>query len=78
MPWTRKPTLLLPICLAATILLTSCGTKTDSASNLPPPSLSVACVVFEPIPGSTDDTTETLRAIVAHNAAWDAICDDNQ
>jgi len=76
MPWTRKPTLLLPICLAATILLSSCATKTDSVSSLPPPSLSVACVVFEPIPGSTDDTTETLRAIVAHNAAWDAICDD--
>ncbi len=76
MPWTQNTTLLLPICLAATILLASCGTKTDSASDLPPPSLSVACVVFEPIPGSTDDTTETLRAIVAHNAAWDAICHD--
>lgn len=76
MPWTRKPTLRLPICLAATILLTSCATKTDSGNDLPPPSLSVACVVFEPILGSADDSTETLRAIVAHNAAWDAICDD--
>ena len=76
MPWTRNTTLRLLTCLVATILLSSCETKTDSASDLPPPSLSVACVVFEPIPGSTDDTTETLRAIVAHNAAWDAICDD--
>jgi len=70
-----KMLLLTSIC--ATTLLTSCATRTGSETDdtLPPPSLSVACIVFEPITASSRDTTETLRAIATHNRVWDRICD---
>jgi len=69
--------MLPPILICATILLTSCGTRTGSETEpaLPPPSLSVACIVFEPITASSRDTTETLRAVAIHNRVWDSLCD---
>lgn len=34
-----------------------------------------ACIAFSPITFSgNSDTTETIRQIRGHNAAWDAIC----
>jgi hypothetical protein len=33
-----------------------------------------ACQAFEPIRYSRKDTPDTIKAIRAHNAAWDALC----
>ncbi|HET8727596.1 MAG TPA: hypothetical protein VFO41_08820, partial [Alphaproteobacteria bacterium] len=36
-----------------------------------------SCSAFEPIRYSRKDTPETVTAIRAHNAAWDALCKGN-
>ena len=36
----------------------------------------VACTAFQPITYSRDDTRETRRQIVGHNAAYAALCGD--
>lgn len=37
----------------------------------------VACLSFEPITfSSSQDSEETRRQVISHNAAWTALCDD--
>ena len=50
------------------LTLASCQTMTPTSVT------DVSCSAFEPIHYSRTDTEETRRQIVAHNAAWDAIC----
>lgn len=38
--------------------------------------IDTVCQVVEPIRYSRNDTTETIRQVRAHNAAWDALCAD--
>ena len=70
MPWK----LVTPLLLIATISLTSCATRETSETSAP--SLAAACVVFEPITASQQDTTETIRQIVQHNRVRNLICGD--
>jgi len=60
--------------LIATISLMSCATPETSETS--PPSLAAACVVFEPISASRNDTTETIRQIVQHNRVREIVCGD--
>ena len=60
--------------LIATISLTSCASRETSETSAP--SLAAACVVFEPITASQQDTTETIRQIVQHNRVRNLICGD--
>ena len=60
--------------LIATSLLTSCASR--ETSEISAPSLAAACVVFEPITASRNDTTETIRQIVQHNRVRNLICGD--
>lgn len=55
----------------ATTCLTGCAALDRSANS---PSLSSACLAFAPLTGSVQDSTDTLRGIVAHNAAYEAVC----
>ena len=70
MPWK----LVTPLLLIATISLTSCASRENSETSAP--SLAAACVVFEPITASQQDTTETIRQIVQHNRVRNLICGD--
>jgi len=63
-----------PLLLIATISLTSCASR--EISEISAPSLAAACVVFEPITASQQDTTETIRQIVQHNRVRNLICGD--
>jgi len=56
----------------AASLLTGCALLEISDSD--EPSLSAACLVFAPLSASANDTTETIRQIVQHNAAREIIC----
>lgn len=60
--------------LIATLWLTSCATPETSETSAP--SLAAACVVFEPISASRNDTTETIRQIVQHNRVREIVCGD--
>jgi len=60
--------------LIAASLLTSCASRETSEISVP--SLAAACVVFEPITASRNDTTETIRQIVQHNRVREIICGD--
>lgn len=60
--------------LIATIFLTSCAARGTFENEAP--SLAAACVVFEPISASRNDTTETIRQIVQHNRVREIICGD--
>jgi hypothetical protein len=60
--------------LIAASLLTSCAHRETSETSAP--SLAAACVVFEPITASRNDTTETIRQIVQHNRVREIICGD--
>ena len=85
---TRKPSNVKPIkrpqpmllkpaklsALIATLWLTSCASRETSETSAP--SLAAACVVFEPISASRNDTTETIRQIVQHNRVREIICGD--
>lgn len=62
----RKPTRLA--ILLSPFLLTGCGTSTGGIN------FDSGCQSFKPINGSTKDTTQTKRQIVAHNSVYDAIC----
>ena len=66
--------LVTPLLLIATISLTSCASRETSETSAP--SLAAACVVFEPITASRNDTTETIRQIVQHNRVRSLICGD--
>ena len=54
----------------ALLSLTGCAKQTDFAE----PSLSAACFAFQPIVPTASDDTLTLKQILEHNSAWDAIC----
>ena len=71
-PMHWKP--VTPLLLIATISLTSCASRETSEISVP--SLAAACVVFEPITASRNDTTETIRQIVQHNRVREIICGD--
>ena len=60
--------------LIASLSLTTCATRETSETSAP--SLAAACVVFEPISASRNDTTETIRQIVQHNRVRSIICGD--
>jgi len=60
--------------LIAASLLTSCASRETYETSAP--SLAAACVVFEPISASRNDTTETIRQIVQHNRVRGIICGD--
>ena len=66
--------LVTPLLLIATLWLTSCATRETFETSAP--SLAAACVVFEPITASQQDTTETIRQIVQHNRVRNLICGD--
>jgi hypothetical protein len=55
--------------LFSPFLLTGCGTVTSGIS------FDSGCQSFKPINGSTKDTTQTKRQIVAHNKVYDALCE---
>jgi len=68
----KKLTKLAPmfvIVLLMSFLLTSCQT-TGSVEI----STAGTCTIFKPIAWSKQDTLETAKQIVEHNAAWKAVC----
>ena len=71
-PMLSKPAKLSALIAAS--LLTSCASRETSETSAP--SLAAACVVFEPITASRNDTTETIRQIVQHNRVRSIICGD--
>ena len=52
--------------LAAVTILTGCASA--------PLGTDPACTVFEPICASRADTEDTIRQIIGHNAAFEAMC----
>lgn len=56
--------------LAVPLLLAGCATTTPTFVT------DTACLAFEPIRYSRQDTPKTQSQIRAHNAAWDALCKD--
>ncbi len=54
--------------LGAALLVTSCASDTRV--------IDTACTAFGPLTFSRVDTPETVNEILAHNAAWEALCDD--
>ncbi len=64
----------LLLMLAGLLSVTACATSRPSE---PPTSgrATEACLVFGPIQFSRlHDTAETIVAVKAHNAAWEALC----
>ena len=61
---------MLATLLLGSIVLTGCGTTTRIVETK-----TTACIGFQPITYSSRDTPETIEQIVAHNAAWDAVCE---
>lgn len=67
----------LALLLSVTLPLAACGTLTNTAATDLPPEVdpvAVACQAFKPITWSSRDTPETAVQIVAHNAAYEAVC----
>jgi len=58
--------------LAGLALLLMAACKTTASVETEPPS--AMCVAFKPIYWSKDDTVDTQKQAVAHNAAWKALC----
>lgn len=56
---------MLPVALVVTIL-TGCASA--------PSEIKSACLVFEPICASRADTEDTIKQIIGHNAAFEAVC----
>jgi hypothetical protein len=52
--------------LAAVTILTGCASA--------PLGTDPACLVFEPICASRADTEDTIKQIIGHNAAYEAMC----
>lgn len=70
-----KRAMLLVMLGGTSILLMSCQTMGFGATNPPPVDpKTVACNTFKPITWSKQDTLETAKQIVEHNAAWKALC----
>lgn len=71
-----------PLMLAAALTLSACATPTPFARPTPTAATEpvvdgsvVACSAFGPIGFSRlSDTLETIAAVKAHNAAWEALC----
>ena len=59
-------TMLALATLAAGCATTTAGVATETGRAL--------CDVFRPIPWSARDTDETIGAVKAHNAKWEAMC----
>ncbi len=56
------------------MLLNGCGATRATVMRA-----SGACIAFSPITFSANsDTTETVKQVRGHNAAWDAVCARNQ
>ena len=61
-----KQVAMLIAMLTAVTILTGCASA--------PLGTDPACTVFEPICASRADTEETIRQILGHNAAFEAMC----
>jgi len=75
MPSPKRTQLVL--LLSVTLPLAACTSLTNTAATDLPPEVdpvAVACQAFKPITWSSRDTPETAVQIVAHNAAWEALC----
>lgn len=57
----------LVLMLLLILMPVGCVTKNTSVDS--------SCLVFEPITYSVNDTKETRRQIVGHNAAYDIYCE---
>ena len=53
------------------LMLTSCAKTTASGVTS-----NAACILFQPISWSTEDTDETTRQVKGHNAVYVASCGD--
>jgi len=60
----RGAKLVLPVALVA--ILTGCASAPSENES--------ACLVFEPICASRGDTEDTIKQIIGHNAAYEAVC----
>lgn len=67
----KQPTLAVLFVTASMLTLTSCATTTDFAGTT---DASVACLSFEPIRWSPQDTDQTIIQVKEHNAVWRALC----
>ena len=54
------------VMLMAMLILTGCASA--------PLGTDPACLVFEPICASRADTEDTIKQIIGHNAAFEAMC----
>ena len=63
------PALKRLVLLAVLLPLAACKTTTPIAAT------DTSCLAYEPIRYSRNDSEETRRQIIEHNAAWDALCD---
>ena len=63
---------LVALLLTSLTSVTGCQTMKTPISGTDEPT--VACAAFAAISYSRDDTKETRRQIVGHNAAYDALC----
>ena len=61
----RGAKLMLPAALVV-MILTGCASVPSETKS--------ACLVFEPICASRSDTEDTIKQIIGHNAAFEAVC----
>jgi hypothetical protein len=61
-----KQVAMLIAMLTAVTILTGCASA--------PLGTDPACLVFEPICASRADTEDTIKQIIGHNAAYEAMC----
>lgn len=54
-----------------TVLLTSCQTMGTVA-------IESACLTFQPVSWSKNDTLTTIRQIREHNAVWKSLCQNSE
>jgi len=52
--------------VALVAILTGCASAPSETES--------ACLVFEPICASRGDTEDTIKQIIGHNAAFEAVC----
>lgn len=69
---STKPIKLATMCavlLLMSFLLTGCQTMGSAGINTVG-----SCTIFKPITWSKQDTLETAKQVVEHNAAWKSLC----
>ena len=69
---STKPIKLATMCavlLLMSFLLTGCQTMGSAGINT-----AGSCTIFKPITWSKQDTLETAKQVVGHNAAWKSLC----